>query len=140
MISLGLGHVGIRPSLDADLRGGTMSRQHGDVIPQRKQLVSDPREEQFAVTAGQNPNVLGNEALPGNADKAQTGGNGRNKAPPDAAKPEVALDKSDVVHGVNPLNRESEAVQSETIIQQYNDLVDQYFKAITKEPKKAAKP
>jgi len=100
----------------------------------------DGGRDGFAVTAGQNPNVLGNEALPGNADKAQTGGNGRNKAPPDAAKPEVALDKSDVVHGVNPLNRESEAVQSETIIQQYNDLVDQYFKAITKEPKKETKP
>ncbi len=55
-------------------------------------------------------------------------------------QPEVALDKSDVVQGVNPLNRESEAVQSETIIQQYSDLVDEYFKAITQDPKKAAKP
>ena len=46
----------------------------------------------------------------------------------------------DVVRGVNPLNRESEAVQTETIIQQYRSLVDEYFKAITKEPKKEAKP
>ena len=94
----------------------------------------------FAVTAEQNPNILGNEALPTNSDKADMGGDGKNKTPPDAAKPDVALDKNDVVHGVNPVNRESEAVQSETMIQQYHDLVDQYFKAITKEPKKETKP
>ncbi|HEY3901797.1 MAG TPA: hypothetical protein VGM54_24505 [Chthoniobacter sp.] len=94
----------------------------------------------FAVTADQNPNVLGNEALPSNSDKADRGGNGKNKAPSDATKPDVALDKNDVVQGVNPVNRESEAVQSETVIQQYHDLVDQYFKAITKEPKKETKP
>jgi hypothetical protein len=94
----------------------------------------------FAVTADQNPNVLGNEALPTNSDKADIGGDGKNKAPPNAAKPDVALDKNDIVHGVNPVNRESEAVQSETMIQQYHDLVDQYFKAITKDPKKETKP
>lgn len=94
----------------------------------------------FAITSGQNPNVLGNEALPSNTDKAKTDGNGKNKASPNAVKPEVALDKSDVVHDVNPLNRESEAVQGETIIQQYRGLVEEYFKAITKDPKKEAKP
>ena len=52
----------------------------------------------------------------------------------------MTLDKNDVVQGVNPLNRESEAVQTETIFQQYNELVDQYFKAITKDPKKETKP
>jgi hypothetical protein len=38
------------------------------------------------------------------------------------------------------LNRESEAVQSETIIQQYRGLVEEYFKALTKDPKKETKP
>jgi len=94
----------------------------------------------YAIISGQNPNVLGNEALPSDSDKAKNDGNGKNKTPPNVVTPEVALDKSDVVHGVNPLNRESEAVQSETIIQQYSDLVEEYFKSITKEPKKGAKP
>jgi hypothetical protein len=92
----------------------------------------------YAIISGQNPNVLGNEALPSNANKAQKGGDDKGKARPAGAQPD--LDKSDVVKGVNPLNRESEAVQSETIIQQYSDLVDEYFKAITKEPKKEKKP
>jgi hypothetical protein len=91
----------------------------------------------FAITADQNPSVLGNEALPRNADQSQNGGDGKDKNPPLGAKPEVALDKGDVVHDVNAQNRESEAVQGETIIQQYRGLVDQYFKAITTEPKKA---
>ena len=94
----------------------------------------------YAIISGQNPNVLGNEALPSNTDKAKTDGNGKNKTPPNSVTPEVALDKNDVVHGVNALNRESEAVQSETIIQQYSDLVEEYFKALTKDPKKDAKP
>jgi hypothetical protein len=101
---------------------------------------SDGGRDGYALSADQEPNVLGNEALPKESDRAKANGQGRNKATPDGAKPEVALDKNDVVHGVNPLNRESEAVQGETIIQQYNDLVDQYFKAITKEPKKDTKP
>lgn len=94
----------------------------------------------FAIINGQNPNVLGNEALPSSTDKAQNDSNGKSTTAPNVVKPEVALDKNDVVKGVNPLNRESEAVQSETIIHQYSDLVDQYFKAITKDPKKEAKP
>jgi len=100
----------------------------------------DGGRDGYAVISGQNPNVLGNEALPSDSDKADTDGDGKNKARPNEVKPEVALDKGDVVHGVNPQNRESEAVQSETIIQQYHDLVDQYFKTLTKDPKKAVKP
>ena len=92
----------------------------------------------YSIISGQNPNVLGNEALPGPADRTQKGGNGKGQPPPKV--PAVTLDKSDVAHDVNPVNRESEAVQSETIIQQYSDLVDEYFMAITKEPKKEKKP
>jgi hypothetical protein len=36
------------------------------------------------------------------------------------------------VDGVNPLNRESEAIQGETTVDQYRELVERYFKAITK--------
>ena len=66
--------------------------------------------------------------------------NGKNRATPDGANPSVALDKPDVVNGVNAINRESEAVQGESTIEQYSDIVEKYFKAITKEPKKPTKP
>lgn len=90
----------------------------------------------YAVTTGPNPNVMGNEPNITESDKAEVSGNGRNKATPDGANPEVALDKPDVVKGVTPVNRESEAVQGETTIEQYSDLVEKYFKALTKDPKK----
>lgn len=95
--------------------------------------------EGYAVTAGQNPNVLGNETSISESEKAEVSGNGKNKAPPNVADPKVALDKPDVVQGVNPVNRESEAVRGETSIEQYSDLVEKYFKALTKDPKKAKK-
>jgi hypothetical protein len=95
----------------------------------------------YAIMSGQDPHVLGNEPLPGNSgDQKPNDGNGKNKTPAAEAKPQVSLDQNDVVKGVNPLNRESEAVQGETIIQQYTDLVEEYFKALTKDPKKDAKP
>lgn len=94
----------------------------------------------YAVMTGPNANVLGNEASVSASDKAEVNGQGKNKATPDGAQPSVALDKPDVVQGVNPVNRESEAVQGETTIEQYSDIVEKYFRAITKDPKKPAKP
>ncbi len=91
----------------------------------------------FAVMTGPNPNVLGNEARISESDKAQISGNGKNKAPPNGAGPQVALDKPDVVQGINAVNRESEAIQGETSLEQYSDLVEKYFKALTRDPKKA---
>ena len=41
------------------------------------------------------------------------------------------VDKSDVMKGLNPVNRQSGAVSSETVIEEYNDVVENYFKAIT---------
>ncbi|EDY17795.1 hypothetical protein CfE428DRAFT_4534 [Chthoniobacter flavus Ellin428] len=93
----------------------------------------------FAIISGQNPHVLGNEALPGNAAKVQKNGDTKGRMPQNAGQ-SVTLDKSDVVHDLNSVNRESEAVQSETIIQQYRGLVEEYFKALTKDPKKETKP
>jgi hypothetical protein len=90
----------------------------------------------YAVMAGPNPNVLGNESRISESEKAQLNGNGKNNAPPNTAEPNVALDKPDVVQGINAVNRESEAVQGETTIEQYSDLVEKYFKALTKDPKK----
>lgn len=93
--------------------------------------------EGYAVAAGENPNVLGNETSISESEKAKLNGNGKNKASPNVADPKVALDKPDVVQGVNPVNRESEAVQGETSLEQYSDLVEKYFKALTKDLKKA---
>jgi len=90
----------------------------------------------YAVMTGPNPNVLGNEARISESEKAQLNGNGKNNAPPGSAAPSVTLDKADVVEGVKAVNRESEAVQGETTIEQYSDLVEKYFKALTKDPKK----
>jgi hypothetical protein len=90
----------------------------------------------YAVTTGENPNVLGNETRLSESEKAEISGNGKNKTPPNAAEAKVALDKPDVVQGVNAVNRESEAVQGETSIEQYSDLVEKYFKALTRDPKK----
>jgi hypothetical protein len=44
----------------------------------------------------------------------------------------------DVMKGLNPVNRQSAAVSSETVIEEYNDLVDSYFKAITTKKEKPA--
>ncbi len=90
----------------------------------------------FAVITGPNPNVLGNESRISESEKARMNGNGKNKAEPNAADPKVALDKADVIKEVNAVNRESEAVQGETSLDQYNDLVEKYFKALTRDPKK----
>ena len=86
----------------------------------------------YAVQIGPNANVLGNESRISESDRAKHRGNGRNKAVPDGAKPEVALDKPDVVRGVQETNRESEAVQGEATVEQYREIVEKYFRAITK--------
>jgi hypothetical protein len=44
----------------------------------------------------------------------------------------VTVDKADVMKGVTPVNRKSDAVNPETSVDQYSDIVDQYFKAISK--------
>ena len=90
----------------------------------------------FAVMTGPNPNVLGNESRISESEKAKINGNGKNQAEPNAVDPKVALDKADVLKEVNAVNRESEAVQGETSLDQYNDLVEKYFKALTRDPKK----
>ena len=107
--------------------------------PGQGQMGNGGRDGQ-AVYTGPNANVMGNEPRVSDANKAKLNGSGRNQATPDGANAPVALDKADVVNGVNAVNRESGAVQGETMIEQYSEIVEKYFKAITKEPKKPAKP
>jgi hypothetical protein len=85
----------------------------------------------FAVMSSPETPVLGNETrISRDSDSSSRKGQSQAKAKP--GNPEVALDGADVVNGVNPLNRESEAIQGETPVDQYRELVERYFKAITK--------
>jgi hypothetical protein len=99
--------------------------------PGRGQSGNGGRDGQ-AVYTGRQANVMGNESRVSNSERAKLNGNGRNQATPNGAMAPVALDKTDVVEGINAVNRESAAVQSETTIEQYSDFVEKYFKAITK--------
>ena len=103
--------------------------------PGQGQMGNGGRDGQ-AVYTGPNANVMGNESRVSEADRAKMNGAGKNKATPDGAMAPVALDKADVVDGVNAVNRESGAVQGETTVEQYSEIVEKYFKAITKPAKK----
>jgi ElaB/YqjD/DUF883 family membrane-anchored ribosome-binding protein len=76
--------------------------------------------------------VLGNESSPRNGARAsrQSSRFGSGAGALAGGGPaEVA--KSDALKGLNPINRQSGAVSSETVIEEYNDVVENYFKAIT---------
>lgn len=86
----------------------------------------------FAVMMAPNADVLGNET-----SISRSGESSRQKGPAgfgetkDANGEEITFDKPDVVKGIKSVNRESDAVTSETVVEEYRDLVDKYFKAIT---------
>jgi len=84
----------------------------------------------YSVTTGPNSPVMGNETQA--TSSARTGGAGKDKAQPLAAQPNVSLDRDVAGRDVNAINRESGAVQGEMTVEQYRDLVEKYFKAITK--------
>ena len=92
-----------------------------------------------AIITGTNAHVLGGESALSNDRDSKTSGNGKNRATPSAGEAPPSLDKPDVIHGVNAVNRESEAVQGESTIDQYSDIVEKYFKALTKEPSRGPK-
>ncbi|HYR58058.1 MAG TPA: hypothetical protein VEO95_05495, partial [Chthoniobacteraceae bacterium] len=94
----------------------------------------------YAVMTGPNANVMGSEKPITESDKAAQGGPGRDKAKAESAAAAATVDKQDVVRGVQPVNRESGAVQGEAGIEQYSEIVDKYFKAITKPAAKPKKP
>lgn len=93
----------------------------------------------FAVMDGSKPNVLGNEssARNGNAAARQSNRFGKGAGQLSAGEKGV-VEQPDVLKGLNPVNRQSAAASSETVIQEYNEVVDSYFKAITTKQKKAA--
>ncbi|MGD1083130.1 MAG: hypothetical protein ABSA47_00100 [Verrucomicrobiota bacterium] len=92
----------------------------------------------YAMTDGSALNVMGNESRP------VTGKNSRQSARlgsgagalPGAGSGET--DKSDATKGLKPVNLRSAAVSSEAVIAEYNDVVENYFKAITSRKDKPA--
>jgi hypothetical protein len=84
----------------------------------------------YAVSSGNNFGVLGNETITGNPKDSSSGGH----AKPGASSPgqKVDLDKADSMKGMQPSNRQTGDVRTETPIEQYRDVVDAYFNSITK--------
>ena len=93
----------------------------------------------FAVMDGSTMSVMGNEssARSGNTAARQSSrfGKGAGKL---AAGSSGEVGKPDVMKGLNPVNRQSAANASEAVIEEYNDVVENYFKAITTKKEKPA--
>lgn len=88
----------------------------------------------YSVMMTPSMNVMGSETTISQSGKAeaQPGAPG---VGPGAGTPDgngLKFDKPDVVKGLKPVNRESDAVSGESVIEEYNEIVEKYFKAITK--------
>jgi hypothetical protein len=93
----------------------------------------------YAVMDGSNPSVLGNESFASNRQavsrQSSPYGHGAGAAP--LSDKGGVLDP-DVVNGLNAVNRHSAANSPETEIEEYNDVVDSYFKTIATKKEKPA--
>lgn len=90
-------------------------------------------ESGYAMTDGSRVDVMGNEpqAQRGSASARQSSRQGKGIAAAALDPAATQTDKADVLKSLNPVNRQSAAVSSETFIEDYSDLVDHYFKTIT---------
>jgi hypothetical protein len=88
----------------------------------------------YSMSSGQQPPVLGNEASPKGDSSAQkmTGRDGQSAGKSAGASPALQMDKADVIKGLNPTDRQSDATPGESSMDEYRTLVDEYFKKITK--------
>jgi ElaB/YqjD/DUF883 family membrane-anchored ribosome-binding protein len=93
----------------------------------------------YAMTDGSSPPVLGNEssARAGSQAARQASRFGRG-AGALAGHASGETEKPDAMKNLNPVNRQSAAVASETVVDQYNEVVENYFKAITTRKEKPA--
>ena len=78
-------------------------------------------------------NVMGNESSANRSGAAsrQSSRFGKGAGGLAGGQERTGAGKSDVMKGLNPVNRQSGAVSSETTIEEYNDVVENYFRAIT---------
>ncbi|MFA6289108.1 MAG: hypothetical protein WC661_17130 [Opitutaceae bacterium] len=88
----------------------------------------------YSMSTGQQPPVLGNEASPkGDASSQRvTANGGQSSGKSEGALPAAQLDTPDVMKGLNPTDRHSDAVPGESTMDEYRTLVDEYFKKITR--------
>jgi hypothetical protein len=91
----------------------------------------------YAVSAEQNMEVMGNENFVSNSNalSRQSSKFGHGAAAQGAAA-RGETGNPDVLNGLNPVNRHSAANSSETINEEYHDVVDNYFKAIATKKEK----
>jgi hypothetical protein len=93
----------------------------------------------YAMTDGQTPNVLGNESSVRSGTKTSRTSSRFGKGAGDlAGGGNGETGKPDALKNLNPVNRRSGAVSSETVIEEYNDVVENYFRAITTRKEKPA--
>jgi len=87
----------------------------------------------YAVMDGGRMNVMGNESSANRSGAAsrQSSRFGKGAGGLAGGAGSTDVDKSDVMKGLNPVNRQSGAVSSGSTIEEYNDVVENYFKAIT---------
>jgi len=87
----------------------------------------------FAVRDSSSLNVMGNEmrASRSSATARQTSPLGAGLGSPTTASARSDPDKSDTMKNLNPVNRQSGNVTTEAGLDEYNDVVESYFKAIT---------
>ena len=86
----------------------------------------------YAMDAAPEAPVLGNESRPNDSRSRRAGEKGMSKQLPEPDKAGAAIGESDVLKDVKPVTRDSEAAQGESSFEQYHEIVDRYFKAITK--------
>ena len=91
----------------------------------------------YSVVNGNMPALMGNEksARQGSATARQSSQAGNAGTQVAEKKPSTKADPSDVIKNLNPANRQSGAVDSGAVIEEYSDLVDRYFQAITTKKK-----
>lgn len=87
----------------------------------------------YAVRDSSSLNVMGNEmrASRSRATARQTSPLGAGLGNPTLASSRTDPDKSDTMKNLNPVNRQSSSVSTEAGLDEYNDVVESYFKAIT---------
>ncbi len=91
----------------------------------------------YAVTDGSTLDVLGNEkaAVRGREEINQSNKLGKGEPGLPGGSAVADADKPDVMKNLNPVNRQSGAVSSESLIEEYNDIVERYFETLTARPK-----
>lgn len=86
----------------------------------------------YAVMEGPSMSVMGNETFSEKGNPRQSGGNGRSREQSNPKNQSAAYEKPDAIKDIKPVNRKSDAVTPESTVDQYSDIVDKYFKAISK--------